>query len=52
MKVNCLKKNPCVEKYYSEMTKKQKLAEIDDCLKSIAKILENLMEEKLKLLKG
>lgn len=52
MKVNCLEKNPAVEKHYSEMTKEQRLAELDSCIESIEKILDNYLKERDKILKG
>lgn len=46
---NCLEKNPCVEKYYSGLTKEQRLAEIDDSLRSARKIVRNLEKQRNKL---
>lgn len=50
MKVNCLEKNPAVERHYSIMSKEQRLAEIDDSLKSAVKIVRNLEKQKAKVL--
>lgn len=50
MKVNCLEKNPAVEKHYREMTNEQRLAEIDDSLKSALKIVRNLEKQKAKVM--
>lgn len=51
MKVNCLEKNPAVERHYASMSNEQRLAEIDDSMKSLSKILENLLQERIKVLK-
>lgn len=48
--VNCLEKNPAVEKHYASMSNEQKLAEIDDSLKSAVKIVRNLEKQKAKVM--
>lgn len=50
MKVNCLEKNPAVEAHYANMTKQERLAEIDDSLKSAVKIVRNLEKQKAKVM--
>lgn len=49
---NCTIKNPCVEKYYSSMTKEERLAEIETSLKYARGIVRNLKKEKSKIFKG
>lgn len=49
---DCTIKNPCVEKHYKGMTKEERLAEIETCLKYASGIVRNLKKEKSKILKG
>lgn len=49
---DCTIKNPCVEKYYSSMSKEERLAEIETSLKYARGIVRNLKKEKSKILNG
>lgn len=49
---DCTIKNPCVEKYYSSMTKEERLAEIETSLKYARGIVRNLKKERGKIIKN
>lgn len=45
MKVNCLEKNPAVEKYYSSLTDEQRLETLYSELGSLNKIAKSILNQ-------